>query len=277
MLLFRKKWLDSSRAFIGLSEAAFLYGGVAYETLRTYDRKVFALRQHYERLRKTANYLGYSIPYSYTDLRSILEEGVQKVDTESYIRILLLPSGVIDAFEIQLQNTELVIYLKALEESHLEDVVELTVSPIRKIDELATPAFLKVIGRSDILLAKLKKGRYYEALMLGSKGQVCEGTFSNVFLILGDEIVTPSIDCGILPGITRNCVIELCRDMGFKITERWIEPTELCQASEIFLTHTSRGVVCVDRFKNRVLRTEVGRSIANKFVDFIKSKNELWD
>ena len=135
---------------------------------------------------------------------------------------------------------------------------------------MSMPPDLKSLGRPDIYLARLTKGDTYDVIMLGTKGQVCEGTFSNVFLIFKNKIVTPSLDSGILDGITRMHVLNFLREKGFNVEERIVEPYELFYADELFLTHTSRGIVPVDEIGKRKLETELGKELSTGFEEYIK-------
>ncbi|HEY8542835.1 MAG TPA: aminotransferase class IV, partial [Pseudothermotoga sp.] len=158
-----------------------------------------------------------------------------------------------------------------------EGKVKVKLSKVRKIDNCATPADLKVVGRTDILLAKSMKGDAYDVLMLGSRGQLCEGTFTNVFIVKDNHVVTPDLDSGILPGITRKNVIGLCKSLGIVVEERWVEPSELYGADEVFLTHTSRGIVPVDELDGwREYSKSLGSFLSKKFEEYIENIEENW-
>ncbi len=83
----------------------------------------------------------------------------------------------------------------------------------------------------------------YEALMLNPKGEVCEGSMSNVFVVTDATIATPPISAGILEGITRELVVSIAREGGFYLEERILLPDELLGADEVFITASSRQVV----------------------------------
>ena len=83
----------------------------------------------------------------------------------------------------------------------------------------------------------------YEALMLNPKGEVCEGSMSNVFVVTDATIATPPISAGILEGITRELVVSIAREGGFELEERMLLPDELLGADEVFITASSRQVV----------------------------------
>jgi len=277
LLVWKDQWLKKPEVTLQIDEPGLVYGGVPYETLRSYEKRLFAGKFHYERLLVSAAYLGMKLPMDYEQFRETILQGMTNFDSDVSIRVLLLPRGVINAFKYELHSSELVIYMDQLRTSPVVGKVKIRLSKIRKIDSQATPADLKVVGRTDILLAKSTKGDAYDVLMLGSKGQLCEGTFTNVFLVKKNLIITPDLDSGILPGITRKNVIGLCRSLGINVEERKVDPSELYEADEVFLTHTSRGVVPVDELDDsRKYSKSLGYLLSQRFEDYIKSVEENW-
>ncbi|WP_448523547.1 aminotransferase class IV [Pseudothermotoga sp.] len=277
MLVWRRAWSTEAETKLDVDEPGFLYGGVAYETLRTYDMRLFAPKYHYERLLNTLSHMGLNLSLDYPTFRRILEEGIQRLGKEASIRVVAVPRGRFSAFEYAPSYTEMIVYVRELKLEPL-GYVKVKVSNVRKIDPLSTPADLKVAGRTDILLAKRSKGDAYDVIMIGSRGQVCEGTFTNVFLVKENKVITPSIDSGILPGITRLNTLRLCRTLGITVEERWVELAELYGADELFLTHTSRGIVPVNEIDGwRRYETELGRFLSSRFEEFIKSVGENWE
>lgn len=268
--------MTENEAKLDIDEPGFLYGGLAYETLRTYEMKLFAAKYHYDRLLVTLSHLGLTLPMDYSKFRAILLEGVQKLGKEASIRVLAVPRGKFSAFEYSPNDCELIVYVNELKLQPL-GYVKVKVSNVRKIDPLSTPADFKVAGRTDILLAKRFKGDAYDVIMIGSRGQVCEGTFTNVFLVKDEKVITPSLESGILPGITRLNAIRLCQSLGIVVEERWVELSELYGADELFLTHTSRGIVPVNELDGwRRFKTDLGQFLASKFEEFIKNVEENW-
>ncbi|HEY2154785.1 MAG TPA: aminotransferase class IV, partial [Isosphaeraceae bacterium] len=93
------------------------------------------------------------------------------------------------------------------------------------------------------------------ALMLNHKGEVSECTGDNIFVVRKGELHTPSIDAGILEGITRDAVIELARDMGIKVVERTMDRQDIYTADECFLTGTAAEVIPVVELDGRPIGT----------------------
>lgn len=225
-----------------------------YETIRTYEGKPFALAEHYERLAKSLRYLQVEPP-TMREFEKVVYDNLSERLRVVYVYWKTL------AWYVLKENTE----------DFRTDYVKLEITKIRRADPWSIPPDLKSLGRPDIYLARLTKGDNYDVILLGSRGQVCEGTFSNIFLVKHDKIVTPSLESGILDGITRAHVIRFLREGGYLVEERFVEPAELFEAEEIFLTHTSRGIVPVNQIgRVTVQSTELGKTLAMKFEEYVK-------
>lgn len=206
---------------------------VVYETIRTYCRKLFMFEEHYRRLSNSAKLVGTENVPDLEKLRDILENLMGDIEGEVYYKIYLRPSGEV-----------LVEYQEAPEGTVFAD---LEFSSFRKSGVI--PSQLKVVGRTDVLLARVHK-RTYDVLMLNPEGFLAEGSFSNVFLVKKGALVTPSLDTGILSGITREVVIRVAKERGFEVVERKVLPWEIFESEEIFITHTSRGIVPVRKVES---------------------------
>lgn len=246
-----------------------VYGAV-YETIRTYDRKPFALKKHFDRMKKSLSYLREDISIGFRDFLRIVHEGIEKLRNEVKIQVFQIPG-----------SGKIFFIFSLLESIDIYKGVKLGISNVRKADPLSIPPQLKMTARADILLARIFKKNNYDDIMLGSKGQVCEGTFSNIFIVKDGKIITPSIDSGILNGVTRENVIALAKELMIPIEEKWIELKEVISADEVFLTHTSMGIVPVKSIEEKVFfEAEAGtvtHRLREKFEDFIKERKENWE
>lgn len=232
-------------------------GIAVYETLRVYNGKPFAVKEHYQRLCKSLSFLKIEVPNFSEFEASVLDcaaHGTQR------IRIVYAYDGRLVSY-VSMENTE---------EMDV-DYVKVDITNVRRADPSSIPPDLKSLGRPDIYLARLTKFDNYDVIMLGNKGQVCEGTFSNVFLIKDGKIVTPSIDSGILDGITRMYTIKFLRESGWEVEERFVELKELYESDEIFLTHTSKGIVPVNQIGSiQKSSTTLSKEFSVKFEEYIK-------
>ncbi|ODN31317.1 aminotransferase IV [Fervidobacterium thailandense] len=233
---------------------ALTKGIAVYETLRTYNGKPFALKEHYERLKKSLSYLKIEPP-AFEDFEKLVYENLSE-----RMRIVYVYSKSLLEYVFQEDTEEFKV-----------EYVKVDITTVRRADPWSIPPDLKSLGRPDIYLARLTKGDNYDVIMLGTKGQVCEGTFSNVFLIKNGKFITPSLESGILDGITRMYVIRFLKESGYEVEERFVEPAELFYADEVFLTHTSRGIVPVNQIGTlKTKSVELSSKLSKAFEEYVK-------
>ena len=114
-----------------------------------------------------------------------------------------------------------------------------------------------------------------DAIMLDNRGFVSEATGENVFIVKNGKIMTPPPTSGVLLGITRNCIIELARKLGYEVMERELTPFELITADEVFLTGTAAEIVPVESVNGRKIGTRVPGPITERLIkEFEKLKGD---
>jgi len=118
---------------------------------------------------------------------------------------------------------------------------------------------------------------YHEAILLNGSGMVTEGTGENIFLVSNGEIRTPPLSAGILPGITRESIIELGRKMDFKVEEINLSRSELLLADELFFSGTAAEVTPIREIDNQKIgngvRGPITQKIQSKFFDIVRGKD----
>lgn len=225
------------------------YASSVFEGLRVYNGKIFKLREHTERLFKSAELLGFSLPYSVAELEAAQREAVavQKV-VNGYIRPVAWRGSEMMAISAKGSTTHVAIaawewpsYFSA---EARERGLRLTLSQWARPAPNTAPTASKAAGLYMICtLSKqaAEQAGYDDALMLDYRGYLAEATGANLFLIINGELHTPTPDC-FLDGITRRTVMELARKAGITVVERHIRPQELANAQEMFLTGTAAEV-----------------------------------
>lgn len=231
-------------------DQGFLFGASVYETIRTYGGRPFFLARHLQRLRESAEALAIPLSVSDEELELRLSETlVAAGNRDSAIRIVISAGvGAIDYRAGSTSKPTVVIIVRPLpeypESLYREGARAVFVTPMR-----ATKGGLDPKIKSSNLLTNLMALREaqtknaYEALMRNPEGQVAEGSMSNVFIVVGDVIRTPPITAGILEGITRELVIEVARETGYRVEECSFSPEELLRADEVFITASARQIV----------------------------------
>jgi branched-chain amino acid aminotransferase len=146
---------------------------------------------------------------------------------------------------------------RQLEEENYREGVSAIVSRIRQTGRADLDPALKSTSRIHLVLARMEATQRgaHEALLLGRDEEVREGTSSNVFLAKRGALRTPSLECGVLQGVTREAILELARAAGIPCEEARLSKEELVEADEIFFTNTSWGALPVTRLDGKAVGT----------------------
>ena len=228
------------------------HGYGVFETVRAYDGRLFELAAHLERMRQGADRLGIKTP----PLREV-EPGCQAALAatglrDARVRITCVArsagSALWTAFT-QLVPSELFIQAEpvdpALAEIRRRGVSVVTSS--HRVHEGSIVAGVKTIGYAGHILAKREatKAGAYEAIILNCRGDIVEGSMSNVFMVSDGRVATPSLECGPLAGVTRQAVLELAPEAGLPVDEMRCSPAAMAEADECFLTSSVAEIVPV--------------------------------
>ena len=263
------------------------YGTGIYEGMRCYKTSqgpgIFRPKEHYERLLEGAQAIRLKIDYEIEQLLEITREVVRKNEFEEcYIRPIAYFSSGSRGLDIRNTTTEIAIaaweWGAYLGEKGLHEGIKCKIANIKRIDRSSMPAGTKVCGNYvNSVLGKIEAidAGYDESILLTSNDTVAECTGENIFIVKNGEIVTPSVDAGIVPGITRESIIELGKNLGFTISERTIEVGELFEADEMFLTGTAAEVTPVRQVNDSIITEEPGaitKKIQGEFFEIVRGK-----
>ena len=235
-------------------DLGFVFGASVYETIRTYNGRPFMLDRHLKRLQESAASVHIPLDVTNEELANRVEETLAEASNdESYIRIIV--SAGVGAIDYRREDGEVpiptvVILVKPLPEvpPHLyeEGVRVALVGVVRNHPKSVSPR----IKSSSLLnnmfaMREAQSQGAEEAVMLNYRGEVAEGSQTNIFLVRERAVRTPSVGAGILAGITRELVLSLAQEAGFKTREDIISPDELRQADEVFITSSTREILPV--------------------------------
>lgn len=250
----------AAEAKISVFDRGFLYGDSAFEALRTYRGKPFRQRDHLERLVRSCQILRMELPLSLPELDQRIARAIAATGlTECYLRIVvtrgIAPMGL-DL--LHARRPSVLVYalvLKLPEPRVYRDGIAVgLVRTLRSTDASAvTGAKASNYLASALALDDVKARGGEEAIILGSRGEVLEGTTSNVFVVRDGELCTPALSAGILEGITRRTVLELAKKRGLVCREQELRPEELLGAREVFITSSIRELVPVVRVEDTVI------------------------
>ncbi|HEX4572199.1 MAG TPA: branched-chain amino acid aminotransferase, partial [Dongiaceae bacterium] len=228
------------------------YASAVFEGERAYEGKVFKLTDHSQRLLRSAEILGFQIPYSLAEIDAATEETLKRTGfKDAYVRPIAWRGSEQMGVSAQQSKIHLAIAVwqwpAYFNPESLKKGIRMTFAKWRRPSPETAPTASKAAGL--YMICTLSKHTAEaegcaDALMLDWRGQIAEATGANVFLGIGGELHTPKPDC-FLDGITRRTVIDLARKRGIKVTERAIMPEELAKADEVFITGTAAEVTPV--------------------------------
>lgn len=289
-------WMDGQlvawdKAKVHVLTHTLHYGFGVFEGIRCYKTEkgpaVFRLTDHMKRLHNSAALVGMNLPYSVEELVKATKDLIRANELEEcYIRpIAFYGYGVMG-----LNPTGAPIHVAIaawpwgtyLGEKGLKEGVRVKFSKWRRIDASTLPPQAKLVANyANSILAKLDalKDGYDEAILLNTEGKVAEGPGENIFMVKGGRLFTPPISAGVLPGITRDCVIKISADEGIPFEERNLTPEDLLQADEVFFTGTAAEVTPVREIEGKRIGTgewKITRRIQKIYFDTVRGKVEKY-
>jgi branched-chain amino acid aminotransferase len=250
---------DQDHAVISVFDHGFLYGEGVYETLRTYHGQPFLFERHMRRLRKSADMLALAIPLTDGQIDTRFREtlAAAALPGDAYIRILVTRGvGELTYDPAACPDPTIVVIVKP-HVSPAADVFEKGVK-VALVPVLRNhPSSLNPLIKSNNLLNNalamqhaLKHGGF-EGVMRNHRGELAELTQSNLFIVKNGAALTPPIEAGLLPGITRAFLFELGAEHGIPVREAVLRDEDLLNADEAFLTSTTRELVPIVQVDDR--------------------------
>jgi branched-chain amino acid aminotransferase len=239
-------------AVISVYDRGFLYGDSVFETVRTYSGKLYALDQHLQRLERSAQSIGVTLPVPWEQIGVEAKRAIVEADNdESYVRIMVTrgsgPLGLDTELATSPLRVILVEPLRSPPEAHyLEGIGAICVQTVRASDAVHSAKLGNYLA-SALALRDAKKAGAEEALVVNRNGLVIEGTTSNVFMIKGEALVTPPLHIGILEGVTRGVVMDLAEREGLRLVEEALSVADLKGCAEVFITSSIREILAVVR------------------------------
>jgi branched-chain amino acid aminotransferase len=267
------KYYDQRDAKISVFDHGLLYGDGIFEGIRAYHGRVFRLKEHIDRLFYSAKAILLNIPMTHAKLMEAVVETCRRNKLrEGYIRLVVTrgigtlglnpnkckrPSVVIIADRIQLYPAE--YYRKGM--------AIVTVPTVRNLHSAVNPA-IKSLNYLNNILAKIEANNAgcEEAIMLNAEGYVAECTGDNIFIVKQENIYTPPLSAGALYGITRQTVMEMAAENGWKVSEPNLTRYDLFNADECFLTGTGAELIPVVQIDGRVIGTGKPGALTKRLV-----------
>lgn len=254
------KLISKNEAKISVFDHGLLYGDGVFEGIRSYDGLIFKLKEHIDRLYRSAHTIMLKIPMSKQDMIEAVKKTLRANKLrDAYIRLIVTrgmgdlgldprkcarPTVIIIADRIKLYPSE--FYKNGME--------IVTIPTQRNIHEAINPQ-IKSLNYLNNILAKIEaiNAGAEEAVMLNSEGYVAECTGDNIFIVKGQALFTPPVHSGILRGITRNAVMNIAAKRRMPVCEEILTRYDLFNADECFLTGTAAELIPIVKIDGRVI------------------------
>lgn len=269
------KFVDIKKAAIPLSDRGFLYGDGVFETMRSYSGTVFRLDEHIERLLSALVSLRIRKPYGKKYFKDIICKTLRINGLkDAYIRISVTRGQGrfgINYTDIFIPNTVILArnfdgYPSWMHKKGISvGISEITQNENSPVSGIKSLNFLNYI----MARIEARERGFDDAVLKNTKGDIAEGATSNIFLVKGNNLATPSINSGVLPGITRSAVIKIALKLKFVVKQKRVSPRELMSADEVFFTNSLAEVLPVTYIDSRKVGAgapgPVTRTIHNEY------------
>lgn len=260
---FDGQYLKWEEAKVPIFVHALHYGTAVFEGIRAYPSNdnlyIFRLKEHMDRLRKSANVYSFTTKFSVDKLCKAAVDLIRKngIRESCYIRPLtFVGMHGIDLNVTKNSPTHTTIIIFPFAKYFKGDGISACISSWRRIDDESIPPMAKASGNylnSVLATQECRRNGYDESILLDRNGCVSEASGENIFVVRNGKLHTPQLSDSILEGITRDTAITIARELGYDVVERPISRTELYLADEIFLTGTAAEIIAITKIDGNII------------------------
>jgi branched-chain amino acid aminotransferase len=282
--------IDWADAKVHVGSHGLHYGSGVFEGIRAYETPtgsaVFRLSDHLKRFENSARLLNMQLPYSVAELRAASMEliGANGV-AECYLRPIAFfgygELGVAAAdnpVDVAIMSWPWGTYLGA---DGLKNGIRAKISSWTRVGPNVIPHVAKATGiylNSMLAVMEANRAGYDEAILLTQDGFIADGSGENVFIVKDGTIYTPDLSASILPGITRDTIIQIAQDLGYSVVEKQLIRTDLYLADEVFMTGTAAEVTPLREVDDQPIGPPgpVTLAVQKAYLDTVRGKSERW-
>jgi branched-chain amino acid aminotransferase len=284
--------VDWADATVHVGTHGLHYGSGVFEGIRSYETDggpaIFRLQEHLKRLENSARLLAMALPYSVDELRTACWDLIAANELPScYIRPIayfgfgeLGVSAKDNPVEVAIMSWPWGSYLG---EDALSGGIRAKISSWQRIGPNVIPHVAKATGvylNSMLATMEVRRAGYEEAILLTGEGYVADGPGENIFVVRDGVLATPDLATSILPGITRDTIVQIAQDLGHQVVEKQLIRSDLYLADEVFMTGTAAEVTPVREVDDVAIgRGEPGPitlEIQEAYLDTVHGRSERW-
>src|SRR5947208_7363144 len=282
--------VDWDDAKIHVGTHGLHYGSGVFEGIRCYETPggpaVFRLTDPLQRLHNSARLLHMPLPYTLEELRTASMDLVVRNGLAScYLRPIaffgygeLGVSAVGNPVDVVIMSWSWGAYLG---EEGMRAGIRAKISSWQRVGPNVIPHVAKATGiylNSMLAVTEANRAGYDEAILLTAEGYVADGSGENVFIVKDGVIYTPDLSTSILPGITRDTVIQIAQDLGYRVHEKPLIRSDLYLADEVFMTGTAAEVTPLRAVDDHEIAAPgtVTKEIQTAYLDLVRGRSERW-
>ena len=273
------EFVDQADAKISVFDHGLLYGDGIFEGIRLYQKCIYKLDEHLERLEYSARALLLDLPWTRAEISEATCEVCRMNGlTDGYIRLLVTRGvGSLGLSPNSCSKPSLIIIADTIQlypEAFYTEGLKIITVPTRRINPAALPPMIKSLNYVNNILAKMEAQHvgYEEAIMLNDQGYVAECTGDNIFLFHKGKIITPKTSAGALKGITRQATVEIAHELEIPLVEENMTRYDVWNAEECFLTGTAAELIPVVEVDGRTIGSGKPGPVTQRFLDRFHEK-----
>jgi branched-chain amino acid aminotransferase len=282
--------IDWADAKVHVGTHGLHYGSGVFEGIRAYETPkgsaVFRLTDHLQRFQDSAQLLNMTLPYTVEELRSA---SMDLIGTNGMAECYLRPiaffgygelgvAAAANPVDVVIMSWPWGTYLGA---EGLKNGIRAKISSWTRVGPNVIPHVAKATGiylNSMLAVMEANRAGYDEAILLTDDGFIADGSGENVFLVKDGTIYTPDLSASILPGITRDTVIQIAQDLGYTVVEKQLIRTDLYLADEVFMTGTAAEVTPLREVDDQLIGPPgpVTLAIQKAYLETVRGQSERW-
>ena len=238
-------WVKKSDARISANDAGFLLGDGLFETIRFQNKNLFLIDKHLSRLKSGLKTIKIDSQYSKNELIKILNQIIQKNDFDNGLIRLMITRGELEGEPWNYKGPECLY-------ASIRPISKMSNSPVKVVlfNEEDYPIIrfspaIKSMNYIGNMLAKkdAEKQGAYEPVFINKSGYITECAIRNIFFIKGNSLITPTEKLGILPGVMRDTIIKIVRELGLSIVKDYIKKEDINSMDEAFISSSGIGLL----------------------------------